>query len=161
MKKNGFQLQDFTVENLLNLMEIYLNEWSYRCDLLWNQAFKYYYATLIVLFLPNISSFLGIDLYQFPSLSFRVISLILSLLYLYVSWGYSLRLEASGKTYQRIINMLPDELQRITISNSKFLLKYPLLKTIFSGRTSYIKCFLMFLSLFVMSIIMIIYDLNK
>ena len=71
MKRNGFQLQDFSVENLLDLMEIYLSEWEHRSEVLWRQVFYYFYATIIVLFLPNFTVFLGIELPNFPELLLR------------------------------------------------------------------------------------------
>ncbi|RAZ94476.1 hypothetical protein DK853_34975, partial [Klebsiella oxytoca] len=83
----------------------------------WKQVFKYFYATLVVLFLPNIASFLGINLPEFPAVLFPLAALVLSLVFLYISIGYSKRLEASGNTYQKLINLLPEELRRVSVSD--------------------------------------------
>lgn len=122
MKKRGLQLNEMEVGHLLDLMDIYLSEWKHRDEMLWKQVFKYFYATLVVLFLPNIASFLGINLPEFPAVLFPLAALVLSLVFLYISIGYSKRLEASGNTYQKLINLLPEELRRISVSdpNIKF-----------------------------------------
>lgn len=97
MKKRGFQLNELNVENALNLMNIYLSEWEHRDTLFWSQIFKYFYATLVVLFLPNIASYIQVNLPSFPAITFPVVAFIMSLVFLYVSIGYSKRLEAIGK----------------------------------------------------------------
>ena len=122
MKKRGLQLNEMEVGHLLDLMDIYLSEWKHRDEMLWKQVFKYFYASLVVLFLPNIASFLGINLPEFPAVLFPLAALVLSLVFLYISIGYSKRLEASGNTYQKLINLLPEELRRVSVSdpNIKF-----------------------------------------
>ncbi|MCI8351440.1 MAG: hypothetical protein HFJ86_09815 [Oscillospiraceae bacterium] len=152
MKKIIFNINKIEIENVLYLMDIYLSEWEHRDELLWKQVFKYFYATLIVLFLPNLASFLNVDLPAFPQILFPIVALILSLVFLYVSIGYSKRLEASGNTYQKLINLLPEELQRVSVSSSS--IKFG---KFFSKRMSIVICILMFLGLFCLSIIMIIY----
>ena len=154
MKRNGFQLQDFSVENLLDLMEIYLSEWEHRSEVLWRQVFYYFYATIIVLFLPNFTVFLGIELPNFPELLFPVVALILSFAFFYISLGLAKRIDASVKTYNKLANFLPTELQRITIESPE--IKYG---RFFSKRMSIIICSLLFLCLFFLSVLMIIYNL--
>ena len=154
MRKNGFQLENFLISDVVALMNVYLDEWMHRDELLWTQAFKYFYATLVVLFLPNLAEFLQIDLPKFPVLLFPIIALVLSIVFLYVTIGYCKRLEASGKTYQKLINYLPNELQRVPLDDpsiryGKFL-SYPM---------SVILCSLMFAGLILLSITMFIYHL--
>ena len=122
MKKRGLQLNEIEVGHLLDLMDIYLSEWKHRDEMLWIQVFKYFYATLVVLFLPNIASFLGINLPEFPVILFPLAALVLSLVFLYISIGYSKGLEACGNTHQKLINLLPEELRRVSVSdpNIKF-----------------------------------------
>jgi hypothetical protein len=155
VKKRGLQLNEMEVGHLLDLMDIYLSEWKHRDEMLWKQVFKYFYATLVVLFLPNIASFLGINLPEFPAVLFPLAALVLSLVFLYISIGYSKRLEASGNTYQKLINLLPEELRRVSVSdpNIKF-------GRFFSKRISVVICVLMFLGLLCLSIVMILYDLS-
>lgn len=153
MKKTGLALQDFTVDNILTLMNIYLSEWCHRDELLWKQIYTYFYATLIVLFLPNITTFIGINLSALPSIAFPIVALIMSVIFLYVSIGYAKRLEAIGNTYQRLINYLPQELQRISIADATIRGG-----RFFKRRMAFVIGFLMFLSLLVMSIVMIVYN---
>lgn len=152
MRRTGFQLCDFKIEHIIELMNVYLSEWEHRDELLWKQVFKYFYATLVVLFLPNVASFLGIDLPNFPKILFPIVALVLSLVFLYVSIGYSKRLEASGNTYQQLMNLLPEELRRVSVSNPN--IKFG---KFFSRRMSVVICVLMFFGLFCLSIVMITY----
>lgn len=152
MKKTGFNLQEMKVENVIELMSIYLSEWEHRDELLWKQVFKYFYATLVVLFLPNLASFLGIDLPDFPQILFPSTALILSLVFLYVSIGYAKRLEASGNTYQNLIDLLPDDLRRVPVADPS--IKFG---KFFSKRMSIVICILMFFGLLLLSVVMIAY----
>ena len=154
MKRRGFQLQDFTVADILALMDIYLSEWVARNELLWNQWFKFYYATLIVLFLPQLTGFVGIDLPKFPTILFPCIALMLSFAFFYVSLGYAKRLEASGRTYQNLINLLPPELRRVSITNPEIKMG-----KFFARRQSIVITCVMSLALSIMSIVMIFYNL--
>lgn len=153
MNKQKFVLKDFSSAHIIDLMGIYLSEWEHRDELLWKQVFTYFYATLIVLFLPNLASFLHIDLPNFHNALFPIIALLLAVVFLYVSIGYAKRLEASGKTYQKLIDLLPPELQRIAISDLKC-------GRPFAKRMSIILCILMFLGLCILSAIMVFYYLT-
>ena len=152
MKKTGLLLQDFTTDNILSLMDTYLKEWCHRDELLWKQIYTYFYATLLVLFLPNLTAFIGINLPKFPSIVFPSVALIMSIVFLYVSIGYTKRLAAIGDTYQQIIGFLPSDLRRISITDAR--IKYG---KIFNKRMSVVLCFLMFVSLLFLSVVMIIY----
>lgn len=152
MKKTGFNLQEIKIENVIELMSVYISEWEHRDELLWKQVFKFFYATLIVLFLPNFASFIGIDLPNFPKILFPSVALILSLVFLYVSIGYTKRLEASGNTYQNLINLLPDDLRRVSVTDPS--IKFG---KFFSKRMSIMICVLMFFGLLLLSIVMIAY----
>lgn len=152
MKKTGFDLQEIKIENVIELMSVYLSEWEHRDEMLWKQVFKYFYATLVVLFLPNLASFLGIDLPNFPKILFPSVALILSLVFLYVSIGYAKRLEASSKTYQKLINLFPDDLRRVPLTNPS--IKFG---KFFSKRMSIVICVLMFFGLLLLSMVMIAY----
>ena len=155
MKRRGFQLQDFNVDSHLALMEIYQSEWQYIHGHLWNLIFKFFYANLIVLFLPNLSTMLGINLSKFPPVLFPSISSILSLVFLYVTFGVTKRVEASAKTYAHMLQMLPENLQRIPVASPQIKMgrffRFPL---------NQILCVAMFLSLFFASIVMIFYNLS-
>ena len=156
MERRGFQLRDFSVEDLLNLMNIYLSEWAHRSEVLWRQVFYYFYATIIVLFLPNLTSFIGISLPDFPELLFPSVAFFLSFAFLYVSLGLAKRIDASVKTYHKLVDFLPVELRTITIESPE--IRYG---KFFSKRMSVIICFLLFFCLLSMSIVMIAYNLMK
>ena len=155
MKRKGFSLQDFTVEDILNLMDVYLSEWTCRVEHLWNLIIKFFYANLVVLFLPNISSVLGIDYNDFHPSLFPAISSLLSVVFMYVTVANAKRVEASGKTYQNIINLLPPELRRVSVANSEVKFgKY------FRNGLNSTLCILMFSSLLLLSIFMFFHNLN-
>lgn len=157
MERKESQANSYTLDNLISLMSVYLSEWCSRCELLWNHVFKFFYATLIVLFLPNIAGFIQIDLSAIPSVAFPVIAVIMSLVFLYVALGDGKRLEAISKTYQSMINLLPsDELKRLTLVNPKIKAG-----KLFNAPLSYVTSFLMFSALLAMSIIMIIYNVHQ
>ena len=154
--KSQLELDKFNPSDVISLMDIYLNEWMHRDELLWTQAFKYFYATLVVLFLPNIASFLRIDLPNIPVVLFPIIALVLSAVFLYVTIGYCKRLEASGMTYQKIINYLPGELQRVPLECPQ--IKYG---KFFRRRMSAVLCSLMFFGLLLLSVGMLCYHLKS
>ena len=155
MKRKGFQLQEFTVEDVLHLLEIYQSEWSHRDELLWNRVFTFFYATVVVLFLPNLSSFLEIDLFGFPSVLFRSIAALMSVFFFCISFAYSKRVEYSIQTYKQLIDTLPTELRRKSFSTSDRAVG----KFFKNGSMSVLTVCLMFTSLFAMSLMMIIYDI--
>lgn len=154
MKRTGLQLGDFTIEHFLSLLDIYLSEWSHRSEVMWRQVFYYFYATMIVLFLPNLAAFIGIVLPHFPELLFPLLGLVLSFAFLYISLGLALRIDASVRSYNKLIKLLPVELQKITVESSE--IKYG---KFFSRRMSISICFILFFCLISMSVVMIIYNL--
>ena len=156
MGKNGAQPDSYSLNHLISLMSVYLSEWVSRCELLWSHIFKFFYATLIVLFLPNIAGFIQIDLSAIPSVTFPVIAVVMSLVFLYVALGDGKRLEAISKTYQNMINLLPsEELKRLTLINPKIKAG-----KLFNAPLNYVTTFLMFSALLAMSIIMIMYNVH-
>lgn len=154
MKRTGLQLGDFTIEHFLSLLDIYLSEWSHRSEVMWRQVFYYFYATIIVLFLPNLAAFIGIVSPDFPELLFPLLRLVLSFAFLYISLGLALRIDASVRSYNKLIKLLPVELQKITVESSE--IKYG---KFFSRRMSISICFILFFCLISMSVVMIIYNL--
>jgi len=150
-KKNNTN-NKLTEEETLSLMSIYLEEFTFRDHLLWSQTFKFFYATLIVILLPNISGMFSLDIAAIPSLAFRVTGLIMAVAFLYASLGYVKRLEASTKTYGNIISMLPKQYQRVPLRTVKF-------GRLFQGRMSTIIVVLLFFSLVILDTLLIIFRL--
>ena len=154
MKRTGFQSQDFSAQDVLSLMDIYLSEWCHREEVFFKLVFKYFYVDIIVLFLPNISSYVGVVLPKIPAIIFPSVSLALSLFFLYASIGDHKRIEASAKTYQKLIDLLPDNLRRVSIMSSE--IKHG---RFFCGYIDSIISCGMFISAFLLSIVMIAYHL--
>lgn len=154
MKNAHLSPDEFKADQIINLLNVYLTEWTHRDSLLWSQVFKYFYATLVVIFLPNIAGFLGINLPNIPSIIFPILGILLSAVFLYVSMGYAKRLEAIGKTYQHLINLLPENLQRYSLNSPE--IKYG---KFFKSKMSVVLCVLMFLGSLFLSFIMLFYYL--
>ena len=156
--KNDYSCKKIDTEDILTLMNIYLTEWCHRDQLLWKQVYAFFYVTLIVLFLPNLTTFIGIDLpSNFPSFVFPAIAFFMSIVFLIVSIGYAMRLQASSESYRRVMTCLPDCLQRTSINDEIEKGKFRRVKTVFTFRMTYFLCITMFVSLMLLSILMIAY----
>ena len=153
MEQNDIQDRELSTEDLLSLMDIYYKEWQYRDEILWKQVYRFFYVTVIVLFLPNIAGFIGIVMPDFPCIVFPVISLIMACFFFYAAMAYVNRLKASSITYRTIMEMLPKEYQRIESKTIKY-------GKHFQKPTSAVVCTVMFVSLILISCIMFIYYLR-
>lgn len=143
--------KEIGIDQVIALMDIYLSEWCYRDEVLWSQVYKHFYAVLVVIILPNIASVLNVDIPPLPTFVFRVAGLFMALVFLYVSIGYLKRLDASGKTYQKIINALPLEYQRVSISQ-----KQTKMGKLFNSKISTAICSCMFIALIALSSVLLI-----
>ena len=119
------KLQDELNDRVLNtdqiiaLMSVYLAEWEHRDNLLWSQVFRFFYANLIVIVLPNIASFLEIDLPNINRSFFCILGMMMAVAFLYVGIGYTKRLKASSDTYKKIMRMLGKNYQRVPLKRLK------------------------------------------
>ena len=110
--------KEYPVENtdqLLNLIDIYLSEWTHRDSMLWKQIFTYFFATLVVMILPfaNVWEFsLGekVATWIFPA-----VGILMSLAFFVIGKGYAVRLTAIGKVYDNLIQKLPKDYRRIKL----------------------------------------------
>lgn len=141
-------------DTTISLLNVYLAEWIQRDQIIWSQIFKFFYAILIIILLPNLALHFDLVLPNLPILIFRIIGLFLSFLFLYISLGYAVRLHAISDTYRDIIKTLPTEYQRKSIECIKF--KNKSIGKIFMPRIGYIICLALFLVLFSLSIILMI-----
>lgn len=110
--------KEYPIENtdqLLNLMDIYLSEWTHRDSMLWKQIFTYFFATLVVMILPfaNIWEFSLGD--KIASWIFPAIGILMSLAFFIIGKGYAVRLTAIGKVYDKLIQKLPKDYRRIKL----------------------------------------------
>lgn len=106
-------------DQLIALMAVYLAEWEHRDNLLWSQVFRFFYANLIVIVLPNIASFLEIDLPNINRSFFYILGMVMALAFLYIGIGYAKRLKASSDTYKKIMRMLGKKYQRVPLKRLK------------------------------------------
>ncbi len=145
--------KDLSNSEIIALMDVYLNEWINRHDTLWSQIFKFFYADLIVIVLPNIASFIGITLPEMNNIVFPIIGIIMSIVFLYISLGYVVRLRASSITYENLMNMLArEEYKRTSIKDKE---KMPF-SWLFSPSLAMILVITMFVILVSISIFLII-----
>lgn len=139
-------------DTTISLLNVYLAEWIHRDQIIWSQIFKFFYAILIIILLPNLALHFELVLPNLPIWIFRIIGLFLSFLFLYISLGYAIRLHAIGDTYRDIMKTLPVEYQRKSIEYIKF--KNKSIGKIFMPRIGYTICLALFFVLFSLSIIL-------
>jgi len=135
---------------LISLLNVYLNEFEHRDQVFNSLVFKYFYAIVIVILLPNISEHLGINLLQLPIILFRIIGLLMSFVFLYLALCYSKRLDASSDTYRRMIEKLEPEYRRKSINSTH-------LGKLFSIRLCYTETVIMFFLLIAINVILMIF----
>ena len=141
-------------DTTISLLNVYLAEWIQRDQLIWSQIFKYFYANLIIILLPNLALHFDLVLPNLPIFIFRIIGFCFSFIFLYISLGYTIRLQAISDTYRDIIQTLPKEYRRKSVEDIKFK-SIPIGK-FFMPRIGYIICLTLFLILFSLSIILLI-----
>ena len=98
-------------ETVIQLLNVYLTERSYRNDRLWKQVYRFFYAILIIMLFPNISSHLGVDILVNTPHVFPVIGIILTCVFFYLSMAYTARFRQVGDTYRKLIAFLPSPYQ--------------------------------------------------
>lgn len=149
--ESNLQGNELNKDQIIALMDVYLCEWTHRDNLLWSQVFKFFFASLFVIMLPNIAEGFGIKLPSLGEWVYRLVGGIMALVFWYVSIGYSYRLAAVGNTYQKLINLLVnDDYKRESIED-KTKFKYG---WFFSKRLSLLISSIMFLSLIILVIIL-------
>lgn len=121
----------------------------HRDQFLWSKAFKLYYAILIIILLPNIANFLKIELPNISPITFRIIGSLFSFVFLYITLRYVIRFHAIADTYQSLINELPKKYRRKSIKQYK-------IGKLFSLKLNCLLCIALFLSLFILSIVLLI-----
>ena len=154
------KLSDLTNENLLYLMEIYLQEWTARDSRMWQQTFAYFTATLIIAVLP-LGNLFGVKIPDgFPEYIFPITSAILSVVVRFGVRAYSMRLIYAAKAYAKVIRCLPEDLQRESIKEKSEKSKGVRYK-LYNIRMSEFIGTVMFVMLFVLSVILFVYFIKK
>ena len=152
-KKESNQL---SYDATISLLNVYFMEWRHRDQILWVQTFRFYYATLIIILLPNIAARLQIDLPVIPNLVYRLVGLLVSIVFLYISIGYAIRLHIISKSYRNILDKLPQGYEQKSFDD--FGPRAIHIVKLFKPRLGYILCITLFLSLFLLSLLLIILD---
>jgi hypothetical protein len=102
-------------KEIISLMQVYLNELTFRDNLLWSQTYKFFFATITVILLPYFKNNLDISTANFPNWIFNLIGIGMSVFFLIVSLSFAKRLKASSDTYNNIIKELNPKYQRVSI----------------------------------------------
>lgn len=123
------QKAEYNTEVILNALEIYLQEYIHRDNHMWAQKYRLFFSTLVVILLPNLATGIGMDLPELlssHSYIFPVLGLGLAFIFLYISLALAKRFNSVSKTYNKLILMLPKELQRIKLEDLPIkLLNHP------------------------------------
>ncbi len=143
--------ENMGVDQTIALMNVYLTEWCHRNEMLWRLVYRCFYATLVVILLPNIAPALSITIPPLPVFVFRIVGLSMAPMFLFISIGYAKRAEASDRTYQMMIDMFPPEYQRKCVSNEQIRAG-----RFFSARMSVIICPCMFIALVALAIALLV-----
>jgi ABC-type cobalt transport system substrate-binding protein len=109
-----------TNQEIIALMDVYLSELTHRDQLFYIQAFRYFYAVIVVILLPYIpfiTPLLENNLFSIHKLVFHIGGLIMTLIFGYVLWGYAIRLKASTDTYKKTYEKLPKEYWRLAVKD--------------------------------------------
>ena len=112
--------QELNIDQLLTLMAIYEHEWEERDNILWKQTFKFFYLSILIMIIPNISEYAHFTIPPISTRLFPIAGIIASTIALYLSLGYAKRLEASSDTYQHLINQLPERYRRVRLKTIPF-----------------------------------------
>lgn len=112
--------ENLNYDQIISLLSVYESEWEHRNNILWSQVFKFFYISIFIMVLPNITTYLSINLPELPSKLFPIVGILSSTLSYIVSLSYSKRLEASSETYKQINSFLPDKYRRVKLKNIKY-----------------------------------------
>lgn len=153
VKEDKFVNEIKSIDNdmIINLLNIYLQEYIHRDNHMWSQTYKFFFASLVIMLLPNLTERLGINIPEIFSSHkwiFPLAGIALAIIFLYVSLGLAKRFQASSETYNKLINLLPKEVQRVKLAELPIKL---LNKT-----HNYILITLMFLVLIIIGILMLV-----
>lgn len=111
--------EKLSYDQIISLLSIYESEWEHRNNILWSQTFKFFYLSLFIMILPNITSYLSVTLPNIPSKLFPILGFIASTFSFIASRSYSKRLEAISETYKKVNHFLPESYRRFGLMDIK------------------------------------------
>ena len=109
--------KNLTNAEIISLYAVYESEWEHRNNILWVQTFRFFFISIFVMVLPNISSYLSIKLPVLPTKLFSVLGIIISTISYVISLSYGKRLQAISKSLTNLNNFLPHEYRRVRLEN--------------------------------------------
>lgn len=145
---------------LISLMEVYQMEWNSRDTVFYVEAFRYFYATLIMIFLPNLCQKIGLEFENIKLLRTvsPLIGMAMSVIFLYVSLCNHARIYAIGLSYTKLNEQLPEKFQRIKVKNLNILKEGD--GKIYTLRTGKLISIVMFGSLFLLGVCVLLSNIG-
>lgn len=107
-------------DQIISLLSIYESEWEHRNNILWSQVFRFFYLSIFIMVLPNITNYLSISLPEIEPKLFPIVGILSATMSLLFSLSYSKRLQASSDTYKKVNNFLPTEYQLVKLEDIKY-----------------------------------------
>ncbi len=132
------KITDF--DQIISAMNVYQDEWIYRDSMFWKHAFAFFYASIIVTLLPNLSS-IGLDItaMKIPACIYPVIGAFIAGLFIYLACSDAERSKKASDSYKKVMNMLPEKFQRETIDKAQY-----------NKRSGFIMAWIMFAGLMIL-----------
>ncbi len=130
---------DIDINMFFRAMEVYLQEYTHREKHMWSQNYRFFFSSLIVMLLPNLTDYFSLNIPKFlteHAYIFPLLGIVMSVVFLYVSLNLGKRFKAISDTYNDLIKKLPEAYKRISIEDMpyKFLNKsnyYPVVALMF------------------------------
>lgn len=161
-KKNNKTQDKLSKNQLIALMGIYESEFEYRDTVLYSRMFSLFYASLIIMLFPFVTKDLPIFDLNIPTYIFITLGMICELLSFFISIVHADRLRKSSATYQKIINMLPEEYRRLsTLDSDNIEHKIPLRRRITNIKLTYFVPIVFFILTICLGIILLFIQFNS
>lgn len=140
-----------TIE-IIELMSIYQDEWKHRDNGFYTWGFKFFYATLIVVFLPRLSNTISFNHHNLKIIGIvaPIIGMMMSLCFLYISLCNHNRLYAVGQSYKALNEMLPEKYRRKAAAQFDIIKKGD--GKYFMSKNTKLLSFFMFVGMFMIGI---------
>lgn len=126
-------------EELLTLMSIYREEWKFRDNYFSSILWRFLSLSLIITFLPNLVSNIGVSgtvLIELPTLIYSIAGIICALFGIYLSLCEAKKVEKLDEAYKDLMAKLPEDYKVKSILEEELKNK----KRIFSFRTNNMLC---------------------
>lgn len=111
-KEKDVTCDDLSHDQKIALLSVYLEDRNHRDGVGTDQLLKVFYASIIIGMLPNLSGALGVSINMIPSIVFRILGILIAIIFIHVASAYADRLNAISSTYSRVILTLPAKYRR-------------------------------------------------